>query len=110
MEIWHNPRCAKSRETLALLKDHSVNVVEYLKTPPTKAELVAVISKLGIQPQNLIRKSESIFKTHFKGETLTADQWLDAMIEYPKLIERPIVITSTKAIIGRPPSNVLEIL
>lgn len=112
MKIWHNPRCAKSRETLALIRSsgYDVAVVEYLKHPPTKTELKSVLVKLSIEPEKLIRKSESIFKTHYKGKTMSDDDWLNAMVKYPKLIERPIVMTSNMAVIGRPPSEVLAIL
>ncbi|MEM7297652.1 MAG: arsenate reductase family protein, partial [Bacteroidota bacterium] len=93
MKIYHNPRCRKSRETLGIIneKGASVEIVEYLSTPPTKEELSEIISMLGIKPIELIRKGEEIFKTNFKGNDLTDDQWIDAMLEYPKLIERPIV-------------------
>lgn len=111
MEIWHNPRCTKSREALALLeeKGEQVTIREYLKDTATKEELVELINKLGIKPIQLIRKVEAVFKENFKGKDLTDDQWIDAMVEYPKLIERPIVINGNKAVIGRPPVLVLDI-
>ena len=111
-KIFHNPRCRKSRETLSLLeeKGEQPTVIEYLNTPPTKAELSEIVNMLGIAPEKLIRKGETEFKELFKGKTLSDDEWLDAMIQYPKLIERPIVIKNGKAAIGRPPETVLNIL
>jgi len=112
MKIYHNPRCSKSRQTLELLKSKGVEpeVIEYLKDIPTKAELKAIIGKLGIKPEQLLRKGEKDFKENFKGKSLSDAQWIDAMIQYPKLIERPIVIDGDKAKLGRPPEQVLELL
>jgi len=112
MKIYHNPRCRKSRETLALIKSagQSVDVILYLEDMPSKKELKETISYLGIEPEDLIRKGEKIFKEEFKGKSLTASQWIDAMIKHPKLMERPIVIKGKKAIIGRPPENVNSFL
>ncbi|WP_258103644.1 arsenate reductase (glutaredoxin) [Marinoscillum sp. MHG1-6] len=110
--IYHNPRCMKSRETLALLEEKSeeIKIVEYLKEPPTKQQLKEILAMLGISPAKLIRKTEPDYKNNFKGKDLTDEQWIDAMLEYPKLIERPIVIKGKKAALGRPPEQVLEIL
>ena len=110
--IFHNPQCSKSRESLEILQNSSseFEVVEYLKQVPKKSELKNVIKLLGIKPQDLIRKSEEIFKSEFKGKDLTESEWIEAMVKFPKLIERPIVIKGKKAIIGRPPSLVLELL
>ncbi len=112
LQILHNPRCAKSRETLKILEDSNefIEVVEYLNTTPSAEELGEIVEKLGIKPEALLRKGESIFKEKFKGKSLTDDQWLEAMAKYPKLIERPIVIKGDQAIIGRPPENVLRLL
>ena len=112
MKIYHNPRCRKSRETLAMLeeKGQTPEVVEYLKNVPTKEELKEILSLLGIPAEKLLRKGEAIFKENFKGKSLSDDEWIDAMVEYPKLIERPIVINKGKAAIGRPPEQVLDIL
>ena len=110
--IYHNPRCMKSRQTLALIEDKGENFIvkEYLKTPPTKEELKQIVDLLEIKPLDLIRKGEAEFKEHFKGKDLSDDEWLDAMVSYPKLIERPIVIYENKAVIGRPPEKVLDII
>lgn len=112
LTIYHNPRCGKSRQTLKLIQETSseVEVIEYLKTPPTFSELKGLIEKLGIKPENLLRKGEAIFKEHFKGKTLSDKEWIEAMVTHPILIERPIVVKENKAIIGRPPENVQDLL
>lgn len=112
LTIYHNPRCGKSRQTLKLIQDSEseVEVIEYLKTPPTYEELESLLTKLGISPQELIRKGEAIFKENFKGKTLTDQEWIKAMVDHPILIERPIVVKGNKAIIGRPPENVQSLL
>jgi arsenate reductase (glutaredoxin) len=112
IEIYHNPRCSKSRETLQLLEDQGIKpvIVEYLKDTPTRAELEGLLGKLGIPAEKLLRKGEAIFKEKFKGKQLSEEQWVSAMLEYPKLIERPIVVNGTQARIGRPPTLVLEIV
>ncbi|MEP4532011.1 MAG: arsenate reductase (glutaredoxin) [Cyclobacteriaceae bacterium] len=110
--IYHNPRCMKSRETLALLeeKKEDVSIIEYLKEPPSREQLEAIIKMLDISPAQLIRKGETDYKDNFKGKDLSDDEWIEAMLQYPKLIERPIVIKEGKAALGRPPVQVLDIL
>ncbi len=112
IKIYHNSRCSKSRNSLNLLNENNLKfeVVEYLKTPLNKKELIELISKLGIQAKDLIRKGEKDFKENFKGKELSEDQWVDAMIQFPKLIERPIVEKDDKAVIGRPIENVIELI
>lgn len=112
MKIYHNPRCSKSRETLKLIEDANaeVTIIEYLKTPPSREELETIIQQLGIEASQLIRKGEADFKDNFKGKTLSESEWIDAMVAYPKLIERPIVIKDQKAVIGRPPELVLDLI
>ena len=109
--IYHNPRCSKSREALALLHGRGLTprIVKYLDTPPTAAELAAIVGKLGIRPEQLVRKGEAIFKSKYAGRTLTDSEWIAAMVDDPILIERPIVVTGTRALIGRPPSSVLTL-
>jgi arsenate reductase len=110
--IYHNPRCSKSRNTLALLRQHGIEpkVVEYLKDAPSKSELESIISKLGIQPEQIVRKGEDTFKRKYAGKTLSNDQWLEALSSDPILIERPIVVKGDRAVVGRPPENVLDLL
>lgn len=112
MKIIHNPRCQKSRQTLALLEENGVtpDIVLYLKDHLTKDELKKVLKKLKMKAKDIVRKGEKIYKEMYKGQDLTEDQWIDAMIEHPSLIERPIVIKGHKAVIGRPPENVLDLL
>jgi len=110
MKIYHNNRCSKSRQCLALIPEDRAEVINYLDTPPSREELVNILTMLDSEPSQLVRKGEAIWKENFKGKTLTEAQHLDAMVQYPKLIERPIVVKGNKAIIGRPPENVLELL
>lgn len=110
IKIYHNSRCSKSRQTLALLPSEGVDIINYLETPPTKEELENILKLLDMQPSQLVRKGEAIWKENFKGKNLSEDDYLQAMLDYPKLIERPIVVNGDKAAIGRPPENVLEIL
>jgi arsenate reductase len=106
--IYHNPRCSKSRATLERLQGRGVEVqiIEYLRAPPTVAELKSVLKKLGMKPAALVRKSEDIFKQKYAGKTLSDAQWLDALAKDPILIERPIVIRGERVVLGRPPENV----
>jgi len=110
--VYHNPRCSKSRQALELVKNktNDIEVVEYLKTPLSEQELTEIIAYLGIEPEELIRKKEQDYKDHFKGKDLSNQEWIKAMIEYPKLMERPIIVNGKKAIIGRPPEDALNIL
>lgn len=111
--IYHNPRCSKSRQTLQLLEEQGItpDVREYLKDVPSADELKAVLSKLGISARDLLRKKEAEYKeAGLDDESLSEDQVIAAMVQYPKLIERPIVINGDEARIGRPPESVLEIL
>jgi len=112
LTIFHNPRCGKSRSALTLLHERGIEprVIEYLKTPPTKAELRELIRKLGIVPESLVRTGETVYKEQFSGKTLSDDQWLDALAANPILIERPIVVRGDRAVVGRPPERVLELL
>lgn len=111
MKILHNPRCRKSRETLEIIQEQNldVQIIEYLKNTPSKEELKRIINLLKIQPFDLIRKGEQEFKDNFKGKELSDDEWINVMVTYPKLIERPIVFTANKAVIGRPPENVKQL-
>jgi len=112
MKIYHNPRCRKSRETLQLIESKGVkpDIIEYLNTPPSEAELKAILQKLDMNASDIIRKGEAIFKENFKGKEFTEAEWLSILVKNPKLIERPIVVKGDKAVIGRPPENVLGLL
>lgn len=122
--IYHNPRCSKSRQTLALLGEHGIEteVIDYLKTPPTREELESLLEKLGFKPGDLIRNSEPLFKELGLDDATAAgpgndasaesidERLLAAMIEHPILIQRPIVVIGDKAVLGRPPENIELIL
>lgn len=110
--IYHNPRCRKSRETLSLIEEKrsDVDVVEYLKEPPSREKLNELVQLLGIKPEQLIRKGETEYKENYKGRDMSDEDWIEAMVAYPKLIERPIVVEGQKAVLGRPPENVIELL
>jgi len=112
MELYHNPRCSKSRAALSILneKNIEIEIKEYLKVVPSFEELKSLIGKLGIKPQDLIRKGEADYKENYKGKELSDTEWIEAMVKYPKLIERPILINGDKAIVGRPPESILEII
>jgi arsenate reductase len=112
IKIYHNPRCSKSRQGLALLQESGKDfeVIKYLETDITVDELEDIISKLGIKPLDLIRKNEAIWKSDYKGQTLSDKDLIHAMIANPKLIERPIVVNEQKATVGRPPENILNII
>ena len=112
MKIYHNPRCSKSRQTLQLIKDAGadVEIIEYLNEIPSKKELKLILMQLNLKPTDILRKGEAVYKEKFKTSNFNDDEWLQVMIENPKLIERPIVIKGNKAILGRPPENVLDLL
>ena len=110
--IYHNPRCSKSRATLALLEENGVtpNIVEYLKDAPSADELKSILKKLGLSPREIMRKGEDTYKQLKLADETSDDALIKAMAENPILIERPIVVKGNKAAIGRPPENVLAIL
>lgn len=112
MKIYHNPRCSKSRQTLNIIKEagHEVEIVEYLKTPLNEDELHEVYEKLNLPIEYLIRTGEEVYKTDYKGKDLSDEEWLQALAEHPKMMERPIVVNEDKAILGRPPENVNKLL
>lgn len=109
--LYHNPRCRKSREALGILQEagKEVDIVLYLDQPLDEPALRQLIAQLGISPIDLIRKGEAAWKEHYKGKTLTDDQVIAAMVKFPKLMERPVAVYQGKAIIGRPPEQVLDL-
>lgn len=112
LKIYHNPRCSKSRESVNFLEEKNLDfeIIEYLKTPPTSTELQKVLTQLNLDAVQLIRKNETIYKEKYKGKVLSEQEWVEAMVEYPKLIERPIIIYGNKAVIGRPLEQVKQLL
>ena len=113
VKIYHNPRCSKSRNTLQILRDHGIEpeIVEYLKTPPTARDLTKILALLEMNPRELMRKGEKLYKKNdLKDESLSDKQLITAMITDPILIERPIVLANGKAALGRPRETVIEIL
>jgi len=113
VKIYHNPRCGKSRQTLQLLKDQGIEpeVIEYLKTPPSAQELDEILQKLDMEPRELMRKKETEYKANgLDDASLDRQALIQAMVNNPILIERPVVIAGGKAAVGRPPEAVLSIL
>ena len=112
MKILHNPRCRKSREGLNILESsgQEFTIVEYLKEPLTSEELKDILSKLDMSAIDLVRKNEKDWKENFKGREMKEEELIEAMLAYPKLIERPIVISGDRAVVGRPPEKILELL
>ena len=110
--IYHNPRCSKSREALKLLEEQGADVemVKYLDTPPSKEELKSLLKMLGVSARELMRTKEAIYKELGLGDVEDEEKLIEAMVEHPRLIERPIVIKDGKAVIGRPPQRVIELL
>ena len=110
--IYHNPRCGKSRDCLAFIEtsDKKFEIIKYLETPLTFNELEEIIRKLKINPIELIRKNETIWKENFKGKELTDSEIIQTMVDYPILMERPIVVYKDKAIIARPLEKIKEII
>ena len=112
IEILHNPRCSKSRAGLKYLEDKGIvpAIINYLDEPFTPDELTEILEKLGMRPLDVIRKGEEVYKTEFADKELSDEEWVLAMLEYPKLIERPIVINGDKAVIARPTELIDTIL
>lgn len=112
MKILHNPRCRKSREGLGMLEESGLEfeIVDYLNNPLSKSEIAALLKKLKMEPMDLVRKTEAIWKEKYKGKDLSPEEIIEAMAKHPKLIERPVVIVGDRAVIGRPPENIRELL
>ena len=112
MKIYHNNRCRKSREGLAILEASNLpfEIINYLENTPTKEELENILTLLGIKPIELVRKNEAIWKENFKNKELSDNDIINAMLQHPKLIERPIVVQNNKAVVGRPPEKIKELL
>ena len=113
IKIYHNPRCSKSRQVLQIIKDHGVEpqVIEYLKEPLGKDELIGIAKSLGVRPKEFVRKNEAEFKDNNLADIVEKDSALfEAMAKFPKIMERPIIISELGAVIGRPPENVLKVI
>ena len=112
MKIYHNPRCSKSRETLSILEENGItpDIIMYLNDTPNKEQLQGLLNKLDMQPSQILRKGEKVYKENFKGKEISEAEWLDILVANPILIERPIVVKGDKAVLGRPPENVLDLL
>jgi len=110
--IYHNPRCSKSRQTLALIQERGIEpeIIEYLINPPSESELDRVLTMLEMEPEALMRKGEQEYKDYFKGRELSRQEAIALMVKNPKVIERPVVIHGDRAAVGRPPESVLDIL
>ena len=112
-KIYHNPRCSKSRQTLSLLRENGIEpeVVEYLKYPPQKKELQMISNAVGLKPASFVRKNENDYKENGIAEYLDDDEKVfQYIVKYPKIMERPIVVSNGIGVIGRPPSNVLGLI
>ncbi len=112
IQILYNPRCSKCREALSLLEGENceIEIVEYLKDTITKKELKSILAKLGLKAVDIVRKKEALFLKKFKDKKFTNEEWIQILLENPTLIERPIVIDGYKAIVGRPPELVIDLL
>jgi len=112
MKIYHNTSCSKSNAALDLLQQNGITpeVVEYLHNTPTKEELTAILAMLNLKPLQLIRMNEQLFQEKFANMNLSDEEWIDVMLQYPILIERPIIVKDGKAVIGRPVEKVLNLL
>lgn len=112
IQLYHNPRCKKSREGLAILEDSKTEfeIIKYLDEVPSETEIVSILNKLGLAPIELVRTQEKIWKENFKGKSLSDSEIISALHNYPKLMERPIVINGDKAALGRPPERIKSIL
>jgi arsenate reductase (glutaredoxin) len=112
LTIYHNPSCTKSRETLALIQANGIqpHVIEYLRKPPTAAELISIVQKLRISPEELVRKTEPVYKEKYAGKVMDDKQWIAALVADPILLQRPIVVRGREAVIGRPPENARKLL
>lgn len=112
VQIWHNPKCSKSREALAVLeaRGEAMEVVKYLETAPSRADIESLLKKLGVSARELMRTKEELYKELGLAKVEDESKLIDALAEYPKLIERPIVIEGSRAVIGRPVEKVIEFL
>lgn len=111
VKIYHNNRCSKSRGACYTLEENGIKteIIEYLKTPPTQAEIKDILEKLDMKAFDIVRKNEELYKSNFAGTKFSESEWIKILSENPILIERPIIVHGNKAVIGRPPERVLEL-
>jgi arsenate reductase (glutaredoxin) len=112
MIIYYNAQCSKCREAEQILTENNCDFIirEYLKQPPTKKELKELLAKLGCKPFDIVRQKEELFQKKFRNKKFSDDEWIQILTEHPELIERPIIIDGYKAIIGRPPEKIIELI
>ena len=113
LTIYHNPSCSKSRETLQILEYHKFlpRIIEYLDTPPSALEISKIVKKLGLAPIDLLRTTEKAYiDAKYQADLMTDQEIIEAIVKHPSLLQRPIVICGNKAIIGRPPATVMDII
>ncbi|OFY86911.1 MAG: arsenate reductase (glutaredoxin) [Bacteroidetes bacterium RIFCSPLOWO2_12_FULL_35_15] len=112
LKIYHNARCSKSREACSILQEKNIpfETIDYLKTPPSQKEIKELLKKLGMKAEEIVRKGEVIYKEKYKNKTFSETEWINILSENPILIERPILVKGDKAVIGRPPEKVLELI
>lgn len=112
LKIYHNARCSKSREACSILEEKNIpfETIDYLKTPPSQKEIKELLKKLGMKAEEIVRKGEVIYKEKYKNKTFSETEWINILSENPILIERPILVKGDKAVIGRPPEKVLELI
>ena len=112
VKIYHNVRCSKSREACSILQEKNIpfETVEYLKTPPSQKEIKELLKKLGMKAEEIVRKGEILYKEKYKDKKISEAEWIQILSENPILIERPIIVKEDKAVIGRPPEKVLELI
>lgn len=110
--IYHNPRCSKSRAVCDLIAGRALeaDIIDYLKTPPSREELRTLLDKLGMKASELVRRGESVYQEHYAGKTLDEAEWIEALCRHPILIERPIVVCGDRAVVGRPPEKALALI
>ncbi|OPB89127.1 arsenate reductase (glutaredoxin) [Elizabethkingia ursingii] len=112
IQILHNSRCSKSREALQYLEDQKIDfeLINIIQNPLSKEEVTSVLQKLGIKAEDLVRKSDALFKEKYAGQELNEEGWINVLVDNPTLIQRPIVVKDNKAVIGRPLENVIDFL
>ncbi|AQX07570.1 arsenate reductase (glutaredoxin) [Elizabethkingia ursingii] len=112
IQILHNSRCSKSREALQYLEDQKIDfeLINIIQNPLNKEEVTSVLQKLGIKAEDLVRKSDALFKEKYAGQELNEEGWINVLVDNPTLIQRPIVVKDNKAVIGRPLENVIDFL